>query len=217
VSGTHDSKVKYNYLKGNDISKHYKNNKAYQQLDFGRIYDNIECTSTITNSNIEKIYTIFPGGDPFYIRIKVEGAKNLNINNEGLLEFATDIGILSFTKPCAYQIIDDEIIEIEVSYVVSEDTYGFDVGLYNKDYPLIIDPLIVSSYFGGTGINTKVRDITKDNNGNIYVTGKTASCNFPTTAGAYDESYNGFYDVFISKFDKDFSTLLSSTFCWWQW
>ena len=49
-----------------------------------------------------------------------------------------------------------------------------------------------------------------------YLTGRTDSLSFPTTAGAYDEDYNGdgdnWGDVFVAKFDKELSTLAASTF-----
>jgi hypothetical protein len=41
--------------------------------------------------------------------------------------------------------------------------------------------------------------IAVDNMGNAYVTGWTESYNFPTTAGAFDTSYNGSYDAFVAK------------------
>ena len=48
--------------------------------------------------------------------------------------------------------------------------------------------------------------------GNAYVTGYTTSSGFPTTSGAYDETYNGSRRVFISKFNSSGSYLSDSTF-----
>ena len=59
--------------------------------------------------------------------------------------------------------------------------------------------LIYSSYLGGTS-SDYARSIDLDIMQNIYVTGYTNSSNFPTTTGAYNETFNGGYDVFVVKF-----------------
>jgi uncharacterized repeat protein (TIGR01451 family) len=46
-----------------------------------------------------------------------------------------------------------------------------------------------------------------DGAGNVYVTGRTSSADFPTTAGAYDRSYNGDGDVFLAVLDTQVAPL----------
>lgn len=48
--------------------------------------------------------------------------------------------------------------------------------------------------------------------GSAYLTGFTRSNNFPVTSGAYDTSYNGGYDVIISRLSADGSSLTYSTY-----
>jgi hypothetical protein len=67
-----------------------------------------------------------------------------------------------------------------------------------------------STYLGGKG-QDQVRDVALDAAGNMYVVGGTMSSNFPTTAGAFDRSYNGNFDIFVAKFSPT-GSLLFSTF-----
>src|SRR5215510_14631843 len=71
--------------------------------------------------------------------------------------------------------------------------------------------LAYSTYLGGSR-NDFIRGITTDSQGNIYRTGYTASSDFPTTPGAYDRKFHGWYDIFVVKLDPNgqlvWSTLL---------
>jgi len=94
--------------------------------------------------------------------------------------------------------------------------YGFKVGKYDKDKVLYIDPLLASTYLGGS-VGDWVNAIAIDSVGNVYVTGETFSTDFPVTAGAYDTTFSGnatlwIGDAFISKLDGNLSTLLASTY-----
>ncbi|MBN1318713.1 MAG: SBBP repeat-containing protein, partial [Anaerolineales bacterium] len=58
-----------------------------------------------------------------------------------------------------------------------------------------------STYLGGAaGINESGYGIAVDGDGKVYITGKTCAGDFPTTPGAFDTTFDGFFsDVFISK------------------
>jgi hypothetical protein len=71
--------------------------------------------------------------------------------------------------------------------------------------------LVYSTFLGGSGRDEGV-DITIDDSGNAYITGGTESPNFPTTLGAFDTTYNGSVDVFVSKLNPSGTALIYSTY-----
>jgi len=72
-----------------------------------------------------------------------------------------------------------------------------------------------ATYFGGENHDC-CSSLTIDGNSHIFISGSTASPNFPVTPGAYDRIYNpgGNWgdDAFVAKFDNNLNALLSSTF-----
>ncbi len=73
--------------------------------------------------------------------------------------------------------------------------------------------LVFSTYLGGGGEDGAFKIVINDE-GMAYVTGYTfgATTPFPTTAGAYDTSHNGFSDIFVTKLNPGGSELTYSTF-----
>ncbi len=67
-----------------------------------------------------------------------------------------------------------------------------------------------STYLGGSDLD-QVRDLFIDNQGNVYVTGRTASTDFPTTASVFQRTYNGGpQDAFVAKFSRNGQLLFST-------
>jgi len=76
--------------------------------------------------------------------------------------------------------------------------------------------LVYSAYLGGSGFDNGA-GIVVDAAGNAYVTGFTASTDFPTTAGAFQTAFAGsgpfgFGDAFVTKLDPTGSALVYSTY-----
>ena len=71
--------------------------------------------------------------------------------------------------------------------------------------------LIYSTYIGGGG-RDEGSSIAVDTSGNAYITGYTESSNYDITPGAFQTTYAGSRDVFISKLNATGTTLLYSTF-----
>ena len=124
---------------------------AWHSLWFENIYDGIDLYLNATSNNIEKIFLIKPGADPSNIKIGVDGTDNIFINDLGQLEICNKRNKLVFTAPVAYQEINGCRKYIDVNYLLEYNKYGFELGAYNHSLPLIIDPLIASSYLGGSG------------------------------------------------------------------
>ena len=68
-----------------------------------------------------------------------------------------------------------------------------------------------STFLGGGGDDLSY-SLALDSAGSAYVTGNTQSNNFPITAGAFDITYNGNGDVFVTKLNSNGSYLVYSTF-----
>jgi gliding motility-associated-like protein len=90
--------------------------------------------------------------------------------------------------------------------------------------------LVYSTYIGGgtsTNGTETAHSLIVNENDELFLFGVTSSANFPTTTGAYDETFNGGTfvrfdyngtrfdngtDIYVSKFNVDGTALLGSTF-----
>jgi len=75
-------------------------------------------------NNVEKLFSVLPGENPEIIKIKLQGAKGLEVNEAGELEVITELGPVKFTKPIAYQEIESKRIEITAAYNIQESEVG---------------------------------------------------------------------------------------------
>jgi gliding motility-associated-like protein len=70
---------------------------------------------------------------------------------------------------------------------------------------------IYSTYIGGSQ-DEMPHSLVVDANNNLVLVGKSLSTDYPVSAGAYDNTANGGYDIVVTKFNADGTALLGSTY-----
>ena len=202
---------KSNFFKGNDSSKWKSGVRNYEKVMYEDIYDGIDLVFYTNEKGLKYDFIVNPGADLLQICWSYGGIDAINMYNNGDLHITTSSGELIEEAPKSYQIIDNEIIDVQSNFRIINNQIGFSIGSFNQSAVLVIDPMIFSTFFGGSDGDEGSGTIL-DNNNNIYVVGDTESFDFPTTSGSYDNSSNGEWDIFVSKFSPDGSDLLFSTF-----
>jgi hypothetical protein len=187
----------------------------YEELVYRDLWPGIDMVIRGDAGELKYEFHVSPGADLRDIRLAYGGADGLSLGDDGSLSIATALGELTDARPVSYQQLGGERVPVETGYALQggDDAYGFTVGSgYDAEKTLVIDPSIdYASFLGGAG-NDAGRGIAVDADGNAYVTGQTASFDFPTTVGAFDQTNNANTDVFVTKLDSSGSSVVWSTF-----
>jgi hypothetical protein len=72
--------------------------------------------------------------------------------------------------------------------------------------------LLYSTYLGGSGFEEVESTLAVDEQGNAYITGETASLDFPVTLGAFQSTPGGGYDGFVVKISHMGTSLIFATY-----
>jgi hypothetical protein len=215
VEGANQQQAKFNYFIGNDRSKWASNVPSYSQAVAQNPYDGISIRYSIDQGAPRYDVIVKPGADPSQVGIKIEGADNARVLPNGNLELKTSLGTVEERGLTAYQDTAQGKSQVPCRMVMDGNTVHFDTGSYDTAKPLIIDPLVFSTYLGGNGSTNPdtVFAIAEDSFNDTVVAGSTGSTNFPTTTGAYQTTNTDAVESgFVSKLSPDGSALLFSTY-----
>ena len=207
------TKYKVNYFIGNDKSKWRTNIQTSKGVLYKELYRNIDLKVYGIENQIEYDFIVRPGGEVSNISFEYRDAEKTEIDKKGNLVIKTEFCEIRHARPVCYQIIAKERVEVEAYFKKIKDyNYGFTVEGYNKNYELIIDPLVLiySTYLGGTLADAGT-DIAVDSEGAAYLTGNTESRNFPSKS-PIQKSFEGVEDVFVTKIDPSGNFLIYSTY-----
>jgi hypothetical protein len=216
--GTNPSAVRVSQFKGFRRDGWHRSLSTYDRVDLGELYPGIRVELRAAGNNVEKLIYISPGAQASAVKIAVEGVEALTLDDHRRLVLKTGLGEIVFTSPVAYQMIGGERHAVDVSYTISGNAYGFELGDYRTDHELVIDPLLHSTFVGGHNpsppgnYDDDIIHAMVDVGDTVYLAGATQSPDFPIVLG-YDDTIGGnFPDGFVTRMSSDLSTVVASTF-----
>ncbi len=237
ASGAGKQEGKSNYFVGNDPSQWRTDVPNYSQVRYKDAYPGVDLVYYGNQQQLEYDFVVAPGADPHTITLDVSSDDDRAIRRSaahsspriaanGDLLVATNGGEVRFHKPVVYQTnqssnrhaIGGEPYAVQATNAINGrwvlkggSRVGFELGAYDRNKPLVIDPaLSYSTYLGGTGTDGAF-GVAIDSAGNCYVTGFTSSTNFPTK-NPYQKKNAGGIDTFVTKLNPTGTALVYSTY-----
>lgn len=215
IEGKDPFETKYAfYLSGREG----KNAKAFHSVIYTDIYPSIDL-KIHSRENLKYDFIVKPGGHPEDISLRYDGVKP-ELKRSGELLISTAVGQVMESAPFAYQVIDGAIVRIDCAFKISEGSIVFDLGSYDQEYDLIIDPELIFSTYSGSLTDNFGYTATFDIDGHLYSGSTAFGTQYPITMGAYQAGWAGGVgagsivgtDMAISKFNLEGTDLEYSTY-----
>ncbi len=205
----------YNYFLGKNEKNWASNVGLYQSVLYEELYAGIDLKAYSSHQNFKYDFIVNPNADPNQIALNYEGLDGIFLKDEHLV-LVTSVGEFKEMKPYAFQVVNNEIVEVECQYVLSNNLvkFYFPKG-YNKALQLIIDPVLIASTLSGTSgfYDNYGHGATFDNLGNIYTAAVNFGGDYPSTVGSFQLNYaGGITDIVLSKLNPDGSALIYATY-----
>jgi hypothetical protein len=182
------------------------NLKTYRVVRAKDVYPGIDWVFRYdADGNLHHEFVVKPEGNPDEIKLRVKWA-DVKLSDDGSeIILSTPVGDILDGSIYAYE--GDK--RVKVNYVFDDGLLAYDVRGWNRNENLIIDPPLArlwATYYGG-GVDDYAYSVATDQQGNVYVVGRTGSIDFPLYnpgGGAYYQgNYAGGYsDAFILKFNS---------------
>ncbi|WP_375558893.1 PKD domain-containing protein [Bernardetia sp. OM2101] len=214
-----EHETKFNYFLGNNKSKWAENAKGYSEITYQELYPNINLHLYLQEDHLKYDFVVAAGADASQIAMNYKYTDKVTLES-GHLHIQTSVNKIIEQAPYCYQIIDEKKVEVPSRFVLKQRkgkdktpqvTFDFPKG-YDKNYELIIDPILIFSTFSGATSDNWGNTATYDNDGNLYSGGTVFGSDFPVTAGAFDVSFDGLVDVAILKYNAQGTGLFYATF-----
>ncbi len=187
--------------------------QAYREVRYVGIAAGADLVYRVDAGRLKYDVVLAPGAKLSDVRLRYRGIQKLEIAGDGALLLHTAAGVLREEPPVMYQDVEGRRVSIPGGYrLCGGNQLGYWAADHDRSRALVVDPgMIWSTFLGGTGADYAYA-IATDSSGDIYVTGYTASTDYPTTVGAYQRIKASGSDVVVTKLRSDGVTVLWSTY-----
>ncbi len=185
----------------------------YKEVRYAGVYSGVDLKYYGRDHQMEYDFDVAPHSNPAAIVLNIEGSKTITTRADGSLVLETAAGEVRWAKPVAYQQGAAGHKLVRASYQVHGNLVSFDIGDYDRNKALVIDPVLeYGTYLDGTNFE-RGTNMLVDPAGYVYVVGWTSSTDFPTTPGAYQKQIVSAAEsqIFVTKMTQDLSALVWST------
>ena len=182
---------------GNDPAKWRTKVPNYGRLQMRGLYRGVDLVYYGNAGQLEYDLLVQPAADPGRIRLVFEGSQP-SIDRDGNLNAG-----LILKRPVAYQLAAGNTrVPVAARFRKNSDgSFGFALGRYDHQRPLVIDPVLtLAQYFGGSSQDIAYA-IGHDAKGHLYIAGTTYSSDFPTAGAAQGNPPIGGEDLFLAILD----------------
>jgi len=198
-----------NFITGKDPARWARNLPVYSGLLYRGLYAGIDMRWLVRDGLVKSEFVLAPGADSEAIQLHYSGMTSIQIETSGSLLLCSSGGMIRENAPEAYTTHEGFRKTVRARFRLSHNgEVGFDIGPYDHNATLVIDPtLSYSTFLGGSG-HSGAASIAVDGSGNAYIAGWTESLDFPVTGGLPRGSG---VDGFVAKFTSS-NTLAYCTY-----
>jgi uncharacterized repeat protein (TIGR01451 family) len=214
VTGLEPLPGKSNYFLSDDPAKWHSDIPTYAKVRYRNIYPGVDLVYYGNQQgNLEHDFVVAPGADPNAIAISLPGNDGIVPASNGDINVRTETGAVTLQRPVAYQIVRRQRKTVSASYMLADNgQIKFRVGSFDKNLPLVIDPVLqYSALLGGSG-DDYGRSIAVDASGNAYLAGTSLSVDFPVAHPFQPSASASGETAFVSKINAAGTALLYSTY-----
>ncbi len=182
------------------------NVRAYDEVLYEDLWPGIDLIFYLAQSGAKYEFRLKPGAELRTIRICFDGHDDLLVEDNSFSVWKDDFMFIDEGLKASQ---GNDLVEVKFIQM-DHHSVGFQIESYDQSAELVIDPLMYSTFAGGSAKDT-AESIACDSLGNVYVVGETWSSDFPILT-PYDDSYHASSDCFVFKLNSTGNGIMYATY-----